>query len=65
MVENIDFDDIVIYLKMYCLLYADDTILLAESTRDLQEALDTLDTYSNDWDLKVNSDKTKIVIFSR
>ena len=42
MIENIDFDDIFIYLKIYCLLYADDTILLAESADDLQRALDTL-----------------------
>lgn len=65
MVEEIEFDDIVIYLKLYCLLYADDTILLAESVDDLQKELDTLNSYCNNWDLKVNSDKTKIVIFSR
>ena len=61
----IDLDDIVIYLKLTSLLYADDTIILAESKDDLQTALDTLSDFCNDWDLSVNSSKTKIMIFSR
>ncbi len=65
MVENIDFDDVVIYLRMHCLLYADDTIILAESLEDLQKGLDTLNQYCKDWDLKVNSDKSKVMIFSK
>ena len=65
-IENdIDLDDIVIYLKIYTLLYADDTIILAESIDDLQSALKTLYDYCTEWDLMVNSDKTKILIFSR
>ena len=65
-IENdIDLDDIVIYLKIYTLLYADDTIILAESIDDLQSALNRLYDYCTQWDLMVNSDKTKILIFSR
>ena len=65
-IENdIDLDDIVIYLKIYTLLYADDTIILAESIDDLQSALNTLYDYCTEWDLMVNSNKTKILIFSR
>jgi hypothetical protein len=50
---------------MYVLLYADDTILLAESATDLQVMLDTMEEYCNIWELDINVSKTKIVIFSR
>ena len=66
LIENqIDLDDIVIYLKLTTLLYADDTIILAENGDDLQIALNALNDYCTDWDLSVNTKKTKIVIFSR
>ena len=57
--------DIVSYLKIYVLLYADDTILLAESPEELQAALYSMNLYCNDWNLKINVSKTKVVIFSR
>ena len=50
---------------MYVLLYADETIILAESPNELQKALDALFDYCKIWDLKVNTEKTNIVIFSR
>ena len=46
-------------------MYADDTLLLAESPEDLQNYLDTLNEYCNNFDLKINTSKTKIFIFSR
>ena len=58
-------NELQIYLKIFCLLYADDTLILAESAKDLQEALKGLHTYCNKWDLNVNLDKTKVIIFSR
>lgn len=63
--KEIDFDDIVIYLKLVTLLYADDTIIFAESEIDLQTALNTLDNYCKKWDLNVNINKSKIIVFSR
>ena len=53
------------YFKIFCLLYADDTIILAESPAQLLKALDALYLYCNKWSLKVNVDKTKIMIFSK
>ena len=53
-----------IYFKIFCLLYADDTLVLAESDTQLQKALDGLHNYCNKWSLKVNTDKTKVIIFS-
>jgi len=63
--KHIEFDDIVIYLSIYSLLYADDTIILAESVTDLQCALNTLYTFCSNWDLEVNAGKTKVLIFSK
>ena len=53
------------YLKIYVLLYAEDTILLAESPEELQTALNSMNLYCNDWNLKINVSKTKVVFFSR
>jgi hypothetical protein len=57
-------DTLDVYLKLYLLLYADDTILLAESRLDLQNGLHAMSDYCKIWDLQVNEDKTKILIFS-
>lgn len=61
--EHLETEDIVVYLKLYVLLYADDTVVLAESPVELQQALDAMYQYCNLWKLNVNTDKTKIVIF--
>ena len=45
------------------LLYADDTALLAESATDLQDKLNAFEEYCELWKLKVNVDKTKIMVF--
>jgi len=53
-------DSFDIYLKLLILLYADDTVLMAESPEELQMLLDAFDDYFTIWKLKVNVDKTKI-----
>jgi hypothetical protein len=58
----LDTEDISVYLKLYLLLYADDTIILAESHVELQAALNTMYLYCKSWILEVNVSKTKIVI---
>ena len=45
--------------------YADDCIILSESTDDLQDALNSLDLYRQENTLKINTDKTKIMVCSR
>ncbi len=46
-------------------MYADDTIILSDSERGIRQALTALNTYSNEWKLKQNCNKSKVVIFSR
>ena len=50
---------------MYTLLYADDTLIFAESLVEMQLALDAVGVYCRKWGLSINQTKTKVVIFSR
>ena len=52
-------------MKLFVLLYADDTVIMAESREDLQAQLNVFGEYCKKWKLKVNAEKTKIFIFSR
>ena len=54
-----------VYFRLFTLLYADDTIVLAQSESDLQVALNAISDYCKRWYLHVNTNKTKVVIFSR
>ena len=58
-------DDIEFFLNMYTLLYADDTLVLAESPAEMQLALDEVGVYCKKWGLSINKTKTEVVIFSR
>jgi hypothetical protein len=58
-------DNLNISLKPFVLLYADDTVIMAESCEDLQAQLNVLGEYCKKWKLKVNAEKTIIFIFSR
>ena len=58
-------EDIESFLKLYVLLYADDTVIMAEDPNDLQLALNGLNLYCEQWSLKINVDKTKIIRFSK
>ena len=53
--NNLCDDDVEVFLKMYVLLYADDTIVMAETPCD----------YCETWHVTVNASKTKVIIFSR
>ena len=63
--ERLSDDDVEIFLRIYLLLYADDAIILAETDIDLQNAINCLEEYCKEWDLRANARKTKIMIFSR
>ena len=50
---------------LHCLMYADDIILLSSSAKGLQEKLNILGKYCDDWCLTVNPIKTKIMVFNK
>ena len=51
--------------KLNCLLYADDLVLVSESEKGLQCCLDKLYTYCKEWNLKINVEKSKVIIFNK
>ena len=53
------------FIKLFLILYADDTALMAESADKLQETLNCFEKYCDLWKLTVNINKTKVVIFSK
>ena len=61
---NIGYEDISVYLKIVILLFADDTVLFAESDQELQYVLDQFQEYCEEMKLTVNVSKTKIVIYT-
>ena len=50
-------------LKLFFILFADDQVLYATSPETLQSLLTDLETYCQLWGLKINSNKTKVMIF--
>ena len=52
---------------MRLLLYADDIVLLAETSKDLQDMLDIVTEYSKKWRFRVNPKKGKseVMLFGR
>ena len=58
-------DDTVLYLNLFVLLYADDTIVLAENETQLQLAIKGMEEYCEFSSLQINASKSKVMVFSR
>ena len=58
-------DSLNVFLKLFILLYADDTILFSDCPKDLQLQLDVFSNYCSQFKLKVNINKTKCMTFSK
>ena len=52
-------------LSLYLLLFADDAVIFSETPEGLQKSLDNFEIYCQKWNLTVNVDKTKIVVFRK
>ena len=66
--KSISYDlenELTVFLKIFLLLYADDTVLLSENSNDLQSMLNEFYNYCTEWNLKINTNKTKVMIFCR
>lgn len=53
------------YLKIFILLYADDTVVISETASSLQRELNIYAQYCDKWKLTVNISKSKVVVFSK
>ena len=51
-------DDVTVFVRLFALLYMDDTIVMAETDEQLQKALVGVYEYCDRWNLKINVDKT-------
>ena len=52
-------------IDINCLMYADDIVIFSETANGLQSCLNALSEYCTKWQLTVNLDKTKIIIFNK
>ncbi|KAH3733781.1 hypothetical protein DPMN_040215 [Dreissena polymorpha] len=59
--SGLSIDDIVLIL----LLFADDMAIIGKSPAEVQKHLDLVSNYCKCWGLKVNTDKTKIMVFRK
>ena len=57
--------DCELYMNIFLLLYADDTVILAESEVELQKAINSLFEFCRHNKLQINTSKSKIMVFSR
>ena len=57
-------ENIHVYMKLFILLFADDTVLIGLTEEDLQTALHVFEKYCNESKLNVNIQKTKVIVFS-
>ena len=60
--ENCPFLELCL-ISIFLLMYADDTVLISETSEGLQSMLDALCSFNNEWKLSLNVSKTKIVVF--
>ena len=56
-------DDLSTYIKIFVLLYADDTVIFGTDEVSFQNNLNAFFEYSQIWKLDINFDKTKILVF--
>ena len=52
-------------ISIYLLMFADDAVILSDSIEGLQSSLNYLEMFCIKWNLTVNIDKTKIVVFRK
>ena len=63
-IRNMCSENLNIFVKLFSLLYAD-TSILSETEADMQYALAIFEKYCHHWKLKVNLQKTKVIIFCK
>ena len=51
--------------RLQLMMFADDIVLLADTEKGLQESLNGLEEFCSNWDLSINTEETKIVLFNK
>ena len=63
--ENMDAGITLDQLSLYLILFADDAVIFSDTPEGLQLSLSKLQSYCETWNLTVNVDKTKIIVFRK
>ena len=63
--NDLNMTDIENFVHLFLLLYADDTVILSESTEGMQKTLDAMKRFCENFGLNINAEKTKVMVFSR
>ena len=58
-------NELNVFIKLFVILYADDTVILTDTKKGMQNALNIFQSYCEIWKLEVNVNKTKVIIFSK
>ena len=51
--------------QLNALMYADDVVLISKSESGLQNCINAINKFSEDWKMEINLDKTKVIIFNK
>ena len=60
---DVESDQFAFFIKIFDLLYADDTIILADNADEFQACQNIFNTYWEAWKLAIKRDKSKVMIF--
>jgi len=52
-------------VNLNCLMFADDIVLVSETASGLQNSIELLALYCQKWNLTININKTKVIIFNK
>ncbi len=55
----------LLYLRLFVLLFVDNTVLINESVEELQNSLDRMYNYCQERGIIVDLDKTRIAVFEK
>ena len=58
-------NELNVFIKLFVILYADDTVILADTKEGMQNALNIFQSYCEIWKLEVNVNKTKVMVLSK
>ena len=63
MIDEMNNNLLGVFIKLFILLYADDTVIFSETREEMQNMLDVFTDYCKQWKLYVNIDKRKLWSF--
>ena len=57
------YEQVILFLKIFVLFYADDTVIFGTDENIFQQNLDAFYEYTKSWKLDIIFSKTKVMIF--